>query len=112
MKISKDHLNVIIAENIFPQEFSQWYNVSSLGKKNTLQLASKCPNTIKCVNCDLYHLSRSNVCEVWEKEKEIMKIKVTRNITYLEARKMVEQTPEVPLSKIVQWAIGKPQKNC
>ena len=38
-----------------------------------------------------------------------MKIKVTRNITYLEARKMVEQTPEITLSKIVQLAIAKPQ---
>ena len=38
-----------------------------------------------------------------------MKIKVTRNITYLEARKMVEQTPEITLSKIVQSAIAKPQ---
>ena len=38
-----------------------------------------------------------------------MKIKVTRNITYLEARKMVEQTAEITLSKIVQSAIAKPQ---
>ena len=34
MKISKDHLNVIIAENIFPQELLQWLNMSSFGKKN------------------------------------------------------------------------------
>ena len=33
MKISKDHLNVIVAENIFPQELSQWYNMSPFGKK-------------------------------------------------------------------------------
>ena len=72
-------------------------------------LASKCPNQIKCVNCGLDHLSRSNVCEVWKKEKDIMKTKVTRNITYLEARKIVEQTPEITLSKIVQSAIAKPQ---
>ena len=38
-----------------------------------------------------------------------MKVKVTRNITYIEARKMVEQTPEVTFSKIVQSAVAKPE---
>ena len=69
-------------------------------------LASSCPNP---VNCGLNHLSRSNVCEVWKKEKEIMKIKVTRNLTYLEARKIVEHTPETTFSTIVQSAIAKPE---
>ena len=72
-------------------------------------LASACPNPVKCVNCGLNHLSRSNVCEVWKKEKEIMKIKVTRNLTYLEARKIVEHTPESTFSTIVQSAIAKPE---
>ena len=72
-------------------------------------MASACPNPVKCVNCGLNHLSRSNVCEVWKKEKEIMKIKVTRNLTYLEARKIVEHTPETTFSTIVQSAIAKPE---
>ena len=72
-------------------------------------LASACPNPVKCVNCGINHLSRSNVCEVWKKEKEIMKIKVTRNLTYLEARKIVEHTPESTFSTIVQSAIAKPE---
>ena len=42
-----------------------------------------------------------------EKEKEIMKIKVTRNLTHLEARKIVEHTPETTFSTIVQSAIAK-----
>ena len=72
-------------------------------------LASACPNQVKCVNCGLNHLSRSNVCEVWKKEKEIMKVKVTRNLTYLEARKIVEHTPETTFSTIVQSAIARPE---
>ena len=72
-------------------------------------LESKCPNQVKCVNCGLNHLSRSNVCEVWKKEKEIMGVKVTNNITYIEARKMVEQKPEVTLSTIIQSATRKPE---
>ena len=68
---------------------------------------SKCPNPVKCVNCGLNHLSRSNECEMWKKEKEILRIKVTRNITYLEARKVLEQQPEITYSKIVQSAVMK-----
>ena len=79
------------------------------GEGGFTHLASACPNPVKCVNCGLDHLSRSNVCEVWKKEKEIMKVKVTRNVTYIEARKMVEQTPEVTFSKIVQSAVAKPE---
>ena len=51
----------------------------------------------------------SNVCEVWKKEKEIMKIKVTRNLTYLEARKIVEHIHETTFSTIVHSAIAKPE---
>ena len=65
-------------------------------------LTSRCKNPTKCVNCGKDHLSRSNTCEVWMKEKEIMKIKVTNNITYLEAKKIHEHKPEFTFSKIVQ----------
>ena len=44
---------------------------------------------------------------MWKKEKEILRIKVTRNITYLEARKVLEQQPEITYSKIVQSAAMK-----
>ena len=40
-------------------------------------------------------------------EKGILRIKVTRNITYLEARKVLEQQPEITYSKIVQSAAMK-----
>ena len=63
---------------------------------------SACKNTPKCVNCGKDHLSRSNQCEVWKKEKEISKIKVTKNIPYLEAKKIFEnQTLELDFTKIV-----------
>ena len=45
-----------------------------------------CKNEAKFVNCNKNHLSKSNQCEIWKKEKEIMKIK-TQRITYLEAKK-------------------------
>ena len=46
-----------------------------------------CKNEAKYVNCNKNHLSKSSQCEIWKKEKEIMKIKVTQKITYLEAKK-------------------------
>ena len=70
-------------------------------------IANNCKNPVKCVNCGLDHLSRSNECEIWKKEKEIMRVKVTNNITYIEARKMVEQKPEDTFSRIVQSTMTK-----
>ena len=62
---------------------------------------SACKNSAKCVNCGKAHVSRSNQCEIWKKEKEIMKIKVTKNITYLEAKKVLEsQSTDLDFSKI------------
>ena len=42
-----------------------------------------------------------------KKEKEIMRIKVTNNITYIEARRMVEQKPEDTYSRKVQSTMTK-----
>ena len=71
---------------------------------------SACKNAPKCVNCGKDHLSRSNQCEVWKKEKEISKIKVTKNVPYLEAKKIFEnQTPELDFTKIVTSLAGKPE---
>ena len=69
---------------------------------------SQCQNEIKCANCGKDHLSKSNLCEIWKKEKEIIKIKVTKNITYPEARKLFELVPKPVYSKIVQSSFVKP----
>ena len=68
-----------------------------------------CKNPTKCVNCGGEHLSRSNECETWKKEKAIMKLKVTKNLTYLEARKLYEQKPEFNFSKVVKSLSAKPE---
>ena len=38
-----------------------------------------------------------------------MKIKVTKNLTYPEARKLYEQKPEFSFSKVVQSLAAKPE---
>ena len=63
---------------------------------------SQCKNPTKCIYCGKDHLPKSNTCEVWLKEKAIMKLKVTNNISYLEAKKLHENKPETTFSKIVQ----------
>ena len=71
---------------------------------------SACKNVPKCVNCGKDHLSRSNQCKVWKKEKEISKIKVTKNVPYLEAKKIFEyQTPELDFTKIATSLSAKPE---
>ena len=68
-----------------------------------------CKNEAKCVNCHKNHQSKSNQCEIWKKEKEIMKIKVTQQITYLEAKKIQENQPEITFAKVVQSLNTKPE---
>ena len=71
---------------------------------------SSCKNKPKCVNCGKEHISRSITCEIWKKEKEIMKIKAKKNVTYLEAKKLFEtQSSELDFSKIVQSLSSKPE---
>ena len=68
-----------------------------------------CKNPVKCVNCGGAHSPRSNECEIWKQEKAIMKLKVTKNLTYLEARKLHEQKPEFNFSTVVKSLAAKPE---
>ena len=68
-----------------------------------------CKNEAKSVNCHKNHQSKSNQCEIWKKEKEIMKIKVTQKNTYLEAKKIQENQPEITFAKVVQSLNTKPE---
>ena len=50
------------------------------------------------------------VTDVWKKEKEVMKIKVTQRLTYPEARKIYDQQkPEFTFSKVVSSMPKKPE---
>ncbi|GFV72260.1 putative RNA-directed DNA polymerase from transposon BS [Trichonephila clavipes] len=43
----------------------------------------------KCINCSQLHSSDSKHCDKWKTEKEIKTIKINRNISYHEARKLI-----------------------
>ena len=55
-----------------------------------------CKNPTKCVNCGRSQTANSKECKVWLKEKEILRVKFTRNISFSEARKIVESPIPVP----------------
>ncbi|GFX46214.1 uncharacterized protein TNCV_2298631 [Trichonephila clavipes] len=55
--------------------------------------STDCSLEQKCVNCSQNHSSDSKLCPKWKTEKEIQTIKTNRNISYLEARKLI--TPQL-----------------
>ncbi|GFW73224.1 uncharacterized protein TNCV_2798881 [Trichonephila clavipes] len=55
--------------------------------------STDCTLEPKCVNCTLSHPSKSKLCPKWKIEKQIQEIKINKNSTYLEVRKLI-----VPLS--------------
>ena len=69
---------------------------------------SDCKNKPKCVNCGKDHVSLSSECKIWKKEKEMNKMKVTKIITYLEAKNLFESETS-DFTKIVQSLSSKPE---
>jgi hypothetical protein len=60
---------------------------------------SSCQNTPHCANCAGSHVSYSKDCSVWIKQREITQVKFEKNITFFEARKLVEQRTATHNSK-------------
>ena len=56
----------------------------------------RCTNELQCANCGEKHSADSKECQIWHKEKEILRIKFTRNISFVEARKLVEAPTPIP----------------
>ncbi|GFU33733.1 uncharacterized protein TNCV_2048011 [Trichonephila clavipes] len=51
--------------------------------------SADCSLELNCVNCSQPHSSDSKQCPKWKAEKGIQAIKTNRNISYLEARKLI-----------------------
>ena len=48
-----------------------------------------CLKEIRCANCWQDHLAHARSCDIYKKEKEILEVKHMRNVSFLEARKIV-----------------------
>ncbi|XP_023244412.1 uncharacterized protein LOC111642312 [Centruroides sculpturatus] len=51
--------------------------------------STECTSTPRCVNCSDAHPAYSRKCSAWQREKEIQRVKTVNNISYPEARRMV-----------------------
>ena len=69
------------------------------GRYGEYDIHNDCQKDYKGANCQGNHGAGSRDCEVWKKEKKITKLKHTQNITYSEARKMVETTKYAGVTK-------------
>ena len=50
----------------------------------------RCEGPKLCSNCNGPHASSAKDCPVWQKEKEIQRVRVEKRISFLEARQLVE----------------------
>ena len=73
--------------------------------------SGRCTRTSKCFNCSGNHAANSRDCQTWHKEKEIMKIKYTNNISFQEARQKVEKPVSTSYASVTKSAQVKPSKD-
>ena len=55
-----------------------------------------CKSPAKCANCGESNNANSKESKIWHKEKEILRVKFTRSVSFPEARKMVESPTPIP----------------
>ena len=74
-----------------------------------------CSEKVKCANCFDEHQTNSKSCPFWQKEKEILKIKYTENVQFIEARKLYEQRNQIAQqsrSEASYANVAKPASEC
>ena len=72
------------------------------GESGSDHIELSCGNPIKCANCQGNHPADSRDCLVWKKEKEINTIKYTNNISFPEARKLIQSRNQFPTKSYAQ----------
>ncbi|GBN43363.1 hypothetical protein AVEN_80825-1 [Araneus ventricosus] len=66
--------------------------------------STDCTRTEKCVNCKGEHTSFSRNCIAWKREKEIITTKIKKQISYPEARELVNSQTPTPGNSYVSVA--------
>ena len=100
-KITVSYLKVKVA--LFVPSPIHCFNCNKFGHMSQhCKVAAKCPDCGKdkhegwcegpklCSNCNGPHASLAKDCLVWQKEKEIHRVRVEKCISFLEARQLVE----------------------
>jgi len=63
---------------------------ASCGETEHENKTEPCPNPLLCINCKGPHQAYSKDCTRWKQEKEIQKLKITNNVSFPEARRMLQ----------------------
>ena len=62
---------------------------SKCGEKDPDHVEEDCLKETRCANCQQDHPAYARTCTVYQKEKEIIEVKHKRNVSFLEARRIV-----------------------
>ena len=62
---------------------------SKCGEKDPDHAEENCSKEIRCANCQQDHPAYARTCTVYQKEKVIIEVKHKRNVSFLEARRIV-----------------------
>ncbi|GBM75100.1 hypothetical protein AVEN_197457-1 [Araneus ventricosus] len=71
--------------------------------------SSNCTESAKCVNCKGSHTSFSRLCSAWKFEKEVISEKVKKDISFLEARRLVKSRTPAPGTSYASAVRKKPE---
>ena len=62
------------------------------GEQEPNHMEDSCKNSLNCNNYKGNHRADAKYCKIWEREKEIIKMKITKNITFPEAKSCYKLT--------------------
>ena len=79
------------------------------GESGSDHIELSCNNPIRCANCQGNHPSDSRDCMVCRREKEINTIKYTNNISFPEARKLIQTRNQFPAKSYAQATKPNPE---
>ena len=77
------------------------------GQKDPDHSIEECKNTHRCANCGGDHTVYSKTCKKWKREREILSIKYTKNLSFLEAQKIADATSR---EKTYSQAVASPTR--
>ena len=77
------------------------------GEQEPNHIEESFKNSLNCNNCKGNHRADSKYCKIWGREKEIIKMKITKNITFPEARRLIEN----PFNKLTFSQVTRTPSN-
>ena len=64
--------------------------MTKCSEKDFVHVEEDCLKEMRCGNCQQNHPANTKSCKAYKKEREILEVKHKRNVSFLEARKIVD----------------------